>query len=57
MSAARYFAILIVALAAGLWIDITHHVQISHEWESANVKFDESETQLAHLKTVCSKGE
>ena len=56
MSPARYFVILIVALVAGLWINIMHHTQISREWQSANLKFDEIETQLEHLETACSKG-
>ena len=57
MSQAHYFAVLIVVLAAGLWVNILHHTQISHEWQSANLKFDEIETQLEHLQSVCSKGE
>jgi hypothetical protein len=55
MNAARYFAILIVALVAGLWINIMHHTKISHEWQNANLKFDEIETQLEHLESVCAK--
>jgi uncharacterized membrane protein YraQ (UPF0718 family) len=57
VSPARYFAILIIALVAGLWINIMHHTQISQEWQSANLKFDEIETQLKHLQSVCSNGE
>lgn len=56
MNAAKYFAILIVALVAGLWINIMHHIQISAEWQSANLKFDEIETQLEHLEAACING-
>jgi hypothetical protein len=56
MSQARYFAVLIVVLVAGLWINILHYVQISREWQSANQQFGEIETQLEHLETACIKG-
>lgn len=56
MSQTHYFAVLIVVLIAGLWINILHHVQISREWQSANQQFCEIETQLEHLETACTKG-
>ena len=56
MSNAKYFMILIVALVAGLWINIFHHVQISNEWHKAGIKFADVEAKLTHLEVLCLKG-
>ena len=57
MSNAKYFAILIVALAAGLWINILHHTQISREWHNAGIKFSQIELQMKQLKVDCIKSQ
>jgi hypothetical protein len=48
--------ILIVALVAGLWINIFHHIQISNEWHNAGIKFADVEAKLTHLEALCLKG-
>jgi hypothetical protein len=56
MSNAKYFAILMTALAAGLWLNILHHTQISREWHNAGIKFAQVEAQIQHLEVLCLKG-
>jgi hypothetical protein len=55
MTNAKYFAVLVVALVVGLWINIFHHIQISNEWHNAGIKFAEVKAKLEHLERVCIK--
>jgi hypothetical protein len=57
MNNAKYFAVLIVALVVGLWINILHHVQISNEWQNAGIKFAEVKAKLEHLERDCIKAQ
>ena len=57
MSDAKYFAILIVVLAAGLWVSILHHVEITQEWHDAGIKFSQLESQMKKLEADCGKSQ
>jgi hypothetical protein len=56
MSKMKYFAILAIVMVIGLWINVAHHVQISREWQNANLKFHDIETQLERLQSTCDRG-